>query len=82
MRKWTAAGLTTLTLAGASEEITMQTLDGTGRESGMIAADAGLAGGTVVHAQEQGGYVALGPRQRVEPTVRRYLGGSAGDYLG
>ena len=59
----------------------MQTLDGTGRDSSMIAADAGSAGGTILHAQEQGGYVALGPRQRVEPSVRRYLGGPIGDYL-
>lgn len=64
MRKRTAAGLIVVTLAGASEEITMQTLDGAGHDSSMIPAHAGALGGAVVHAQEQGGYLALGPRQR------------------
>jgi hypothetical protein len=66
---------------GVMEKLVGSALDGTGHDSTAISADAGPFGGTIVAEQPTGGYIALGPRQRVEPTARRaYLGGSISDY--
>lgn len=74
-----AIGLAGLSLLGAEERITAWSLDGAGLDSSSITADAGPLGGTILHEQAKGGYVALGPRQRVDVIARRYHGGAI-DY--
>lgn len=72
-----------VSLGGALERTTASALAGTGHDSSAIAADAGPLGGTLVLEQAERGYIALGIRQRVEPTARRpayYRGGSFSDY--
>lgn len=79
--KPTATFLTCVSLLGAAESITAQTLDDTGHDSSRMAAtDAGPLGGTIVPERGHGGYLVLNTRQHVEPSVRRYVGGSISDY--
>lgn len=68
--------LAAASVSGAIEETTALALDDAGRDSTVIAAEAGPMRGTVPHDQERGGYVALDARQRVELVVRRYRGGT------
>jgi hypothetical protein len=75
-----AVGLVWVCLLGAEERLTASALDGAGHDSGVIAHDAGPLGGTILHEQERGGYVALGARQPI--VLRRpYRGGPVGDYV-
>jgi hypothetical protein len=76
-----AVGLAGLSLLGAEERIIAWALDGAGGDSSSITADAGPLSGTILPEQAEGGYVALGPRQRVDPIARRYHGGSFSDYV-
>jgi hypothetical protein len=75
-----ALGLTVVSLAGGGEKLTAWALDDAGHDSSDIARDAGPLGGTILHDQERGGYVALGWRQPIE-LRRPYRGGSPSDYL-
>jgi hypothetical protein len=78
--KTTATFLAVVSAVGGMEEAATQVLDGAGRNSSHIAAEAGPPRGTILHDQERGGYLALDARQRVELVVRRYRGGSISDY--
>lgn len=80
--KVTATGLVLVIFFGAGERLTAWGLDAAGHDSSGIAAEAGPLGGTILYEQQQGGYLALGIRQRVELSPRRpYRGGTIGDYL-
>jgi hypothetical protein len=75
-----AVGLTVVSLVGAGERLTAGALDYAGHDSREIAHDAGPLSGTILPAQEYGGYLALGPCQPIE-LRRPYRGGCIGDYL-
>jgi hypothetical protein len=75
-----AVVLMAVSIAGAEERYTALALDDAGRDSSEIVREAGPAGGTILPAQERGGFVALGARQPIE-LRRPYRGGYIGDYL-
>lgn len=76
--------LITVTLSGASEQMTAWALDATGHSSRAIAADAGPLEGTIVVQQSAPGFVAVDRSQPVEPGASRpafYRGASFSDYI-